>query len=144
MQQVGTLVEVQPLSTCIYHPQTSGLVECFNDTLKHMLCKFALSSLHQWPKWLPLLLFAIRQVTQAFTGFSPFELLYGWKPREVIDILSKGWANPEPMHQTPAQSVKEVKAWLRQETQLTQEALGWVQQWPKERYDRKVQARVFQ
>lgn len=30
-----------------------------------------------WDRWLPYLLFAYREVPQAITGFSPFELLFG-------------------------------------------------------------------
>ena len=40
---------------------------------------------------LPYLLFAYREVPQASTGFSPFELLYGWPVRGPSDILLKAW-----------------------------------------------------
>lgn len=42
-----------------------------------------------WDKWLPFLLFAYREVPQASTGFSPFELLYGWRVQGLLDLLRK-------------------------------------------------------
>lgn len=45
--------------------------------LKGMLRKFVADTGCDWDKWLPFILFAYREVPQASTGFSPFELLYG-------------------------------------------------------------------
>lgn len=61
----------------MYHPQTDGLVERLNRTLKSMLRKFIEDDPRQWDRWLPALLFAVGEVPEASTGFSPFELLYG-------------------------------------------------------------------
>ena len=44
-----------------------------------------------WDKLLPYLLFAYREVPQASTGFSPFELLYGRLVRGPLDILNESW-----------------------------------------------------
>ena len=68
------------LRTSPYHPQTDGLVERFNQTLKEMLRKTASEEGKAWHKLLPYVLFAYREVPQESTGFSPFELVYG---REV-------------------------------------------------------------
>ena len=59
----------------MYHPQTD--VERFNKTLKSMLRKFVHKDSRNWDKWLDPLLFAVWEVPQASTGFSPFELLFG-------------------------------------------------------------------
>lgn len=39
-----------------YHPETDGLVERFNQTLKRMLRKFVSDTGKDWDKWLPFLL----------------------------------------------------------------------------------------
>ena len=72
------MLHVHPIRTSPYHPQTDGLVERFNQTLKSMLRKSATQEGKDWDKLLPYLLFAYREVPQASTGFSPFKLLYGW------------------------------------------------------------------
>lgn len=39
----------------------------------------------------PYLMFAIREVLQASTGYSPFELLYGRHPRGLLDVTKETW-----------------------------------------------------
>ena len=41
----------------------------------------------EWHSYLPLVLFAYREVKQDSTGFSPFELVYGRTPRGPADIF---------------------------------------------------------
>ena len=41
MQQVNTLVRIGHIRTSPYHPQTDGLAERFNETLKTMIRRFA-------------------------------------------------------------------------------------------------------
>ena len=44
-----------------------------------------------WDKMVPYLLFAYREVPQASTGFSPFELLYGREVLGPLDVLRDQW-----------------------------------------------------
>ena len=45
-----------------------------------------------WDKWLPYMLSAYREIPQASTGFSPFELVYGRSVIEdQLDILKDTW-----------------------------------------------------
>ena len=85
------MLHIKPIKTSPYHPQTDGLVERFNQTLKAMLRKAATDEGKDWDKWVPYLLFAYREVPQASTGFSPFELLYGRPVRGPLDILRETW-----------------------------------------------------
>ena len=66
-------------------------MEQFNQTLKTLLRKAAVEDGKVWDKLLPYLLFAYREVPQATTGFSPFELLYGRDVRGPLDILRESW-----------------------------------------------------
>ncbi|KAG6930496.1 hypothetical protein G0U57_003644, partial [Chelydra serpentina] len=74
-----------------YHPQSNGLVERFNGTLKMMLKTFMNQHPQDWDKYLPHLLFAYREVPQESTGFSPFELLYGRRVRGPLDLMRDEW-----------------------------------------------------
>lgn len=77
LRQVYRLLGIKGIRTTPYHPQTDGLTERFNRTLKQMVRKYVSESGADWDQWIPYLLFAYREVPQSSTGFSPFELLYG-------------------------------------------------------------------
>ncbi|XP_068069442.1 uncharacterized protein isoform X2 [Danio rerio] len=91
LKQVYQLLGIKSLRTTPYHPQTDGLTERFNQTLKQMLRKFVDETGKNWDQWLPYILFAYREVPQASTGFSPFELLYGHEVRGPLTLLKEMW-----------------------------------------------------
>ena len=91
LHEVYTLLNIKRIRTTPYHPQTDGLVERFNGSLKDMLQKFVNRNQKDWDEYLPYLLFAYWEVPQETTGFSPFELLYGRKVRGPLDILRENW-----------------------------------------------------
>ena len=87
LKHLYRLLLVDAVRTSPYHPQTDGLVERFNQTLKAMLRKTAMKSGKDWDKLIPALLFAYREVPQESTGYSPFELLYERDVRGPLDVL---------------------------------------------------------
>ena len=74
MQEVSRLLSLQQLTTMPYHPMCNGLVERFHATLKQVLRRMCVERPKDWDKYLPALLFAIREVPQESLGFAPFEL----------------------------------------------------------------------
>uniref|UniRef100_A0AAX7U441 Gypsy retrotransposon integrase-like protein 1 n=1 Tax=Astatotilapia calliptera TaxID=8154 RepID=A0AAX7U441_ASTCA len=116
LKQVHQLLGIKGLRTTPYHPQTDGLTERFNQTLKQMLRKFVNDTGTDWDQWLPYLLFAYREVPQVSTGFSPFELLYGHEMRERLEKM----------------------------TELAQAHMGAAQQHQKVWYDRSARERSFE
>ena len=86
LRELYRLLHVDAIRTSPYHPQTDGLVERFNQTLKAMLKRTASEEGKDWDKLIPFLLFAYREVPQESTGYSPFELLYGRDVRGPLDI----------------------------------------------------------
>lgn len=94
VKQVYQLLGIPSLRTTPYHPQTDGLTECFNQTLKQMLRKFVNDWGTDRDQWLPYLIFAYREVSQASTGFSPFELLYGYEIGCPLSLLREMGERP--------------------------------------------------
>ncbi|XP_078496945.1 uncharacterized protein LOC144753011 [Lissotriton helveticus] len=77
--------------TTPYHPQSNGLVERFNKTLKGMIRSLPESLQRKWDVLLPCLLFSYREAPQKGVGFSPFELLYGHPVRGPLSLVKDGW-----------------------------------------------------
>ena len=81
LQETASLLGITQLPTSGGHPQTDGLVERFNRTLKQMLAKLVAKGGHNWDCLLGPILFAYRTTPHCSTGLSPFYLLYGRSPQ---------------------------------------------------------------
>lgn len=92
----------------------------FNETLKRMLQKFVSETGKDWPQWVPFLLFAIREVPQASTGFSPFKLLYLWQPRGHVRCAQGIVSNPGPGGGSPVSYLEALRKKMRASAQLAQ------------------------
>ncbi|CAH8507741.1 unnamed protein product [Heterobilharzia americana] len=77
-----------------YHPQTNGLTERNNRTLKEWLA----SKGGNWEKKLLLVLLVHRASVQGTTKKSASQLMYGRKPR--LPIHSKTWPQQQPWNMT--------------------------------------------
>ncbi|XP_078793179.1 uncharacterized protein LOC144987743 [Oryzias latipes] len=144
LKQVYSLLGVKGIKTTPYHPQTDGLVERFNQTLKTMLRKFVSETGTDWDQWLPYLLFAYREVPQASTGFSPFELLYGRQVRGPLDLLKDYWEKPVTDKDNVVSYVLKMRERLERMSTLAQEHMRSAQAQQKTWYDKKAKDRIFQ
>lgn len=144
LKEVYNLLHVSPIRTSPYHPQTDGLVERFNQTLKTMLRKSAKEDGKDWDKLLPYILFAYREVPQSSTGFSPFELLFGRQVRGPLDILKENWEAQEKSSESVVSYVLAMRDRLAQMTELVQHNLGRAQRQQKRWYDCNARSREFQ
>ncbi len=84
------MLGIDSIATSPYRPQSNGVVERLHGTLKPMLAK-AVDSGIDWAEFLPLALFAIRQVPNRDLGYSPHYLVYS----RDVHVLYKGWVDRE-------------------------------------------------
>ena len=84
---LSELYGVQKLRTSPYHAQTNGQVERMNQTIIHMIGKLEEDRKACWSKHLPELLMAYNATRSAVTGYSPYYLLFGRRPRIPVDYL---------------------------------------------------------
>ena len=146
MQEVNRLLSVKHLVTTPYHPQCNGLVEKFHFVLKSMLRKLCAERPKDWDRYLPAVLFAYREVPQASTGFSLFELLYGRTVRGPMNILKDLWTAEIDSDETKStyQYIVDLRERLEKTCKLAQENLECAQEKGKLYFDKKSKRRKFE
>lgn len=72
--------------TSAYHPQSNGLDERLNQTLKSKLRLLVNEHMDDWDELIDNVLFAYRSSRQASTKCTPFLLMYGREARLPIDL----------------------------------------------------------
>uniref|UniRef100_A0A8C5WHT0 Gypsy retrotransposon integrase-like protein 1 n=1 Tax=Leptobrachium leishanense TaxID=445787 RepID=A0A8C5WHT0_9ANUR len=142
-QQLWRLCGVRALHSAPYHPQTNGLCERFNGTLKQLIRAFVHES-RDWEKYLPHLLFAYREVPQESTGYSPFELLYGRQVRGPLDLVRAQWEGVQEEDGVPVLDyVLKLRERLAELAGFVQENMETAQAQQKAWYDRAACSRSF-
>ena len=136
-------LKVKQIRTSVYHPQTDGLVERFNKTLKHMLRKVIAVDGKNWDQLLPYVLFSIREVPQGSTGFSPFELLYGRRPRGLLDVAKEAWEQQPSTQRSIVEHVEQMHHRMTQVWPLVREHMQQAQAQQAQVYNRGAQVREF-
>ena len=144
LAEVYRLLHVKALRTTPYHPQTDGLVERFNKTLKEMLRKTADEEGKDWDKLLPFVLFAYREVPQESTGYSPFELLYGREVRGPLDVMRESWETPQNVEEGVLSYVLSMREKFEQMELLVQSNMRRAQRFQKQWYDKGAKQRQLQ
>ena len=100
LRLVSTQLGIQQLFTSPYHPQTNGLTERLNRTLKQQISAY-IDPLHStWDRILPFVTHAYNTTVQASTRISPFRALYGRDPRLPPEV-----AVPQPTTRLHADAV---------------------------------------
>ena len=139
LKELYHLVGIHQIRTTPYHPQTDGLVERFNRTFKDMLKRVLVESTRDWDQLVPCVLFAYREVPQASTGFSPFELIFGRDVRGPLDVLQEEWVSARSEEDTQDSIIKYVtQVRERMESAHEKENMEQAQEVQKTWYDKKA------
>ena len=136
LQDTAAILGLKQLPTSGGHPQTDGLVERFNRTLKSMLVKLVEAKGRNWDKLLGPVLLAYRTTPQASSGETPFFLMYGRDCR-----LPTGLDFYSPIVRAPtieSDYGRELFAELKVARQLAKQNIGKSQVAQKSLYDKSA------
>ena len=113
--------------------------------MKQMLQTMCAERRNDWDKYLPALLFALREIPQELLGFSPFELLYGRNVRGPMQILKELWSVEEHDERVllTYQYVIVLKQRLEQTCKLAQDSIRKLDLKQKDFYDKRPKSRKF-
>ena len=80
-KELFTLLGIKHTTTTPAHPQCNAQVEVFNKTVAKYLASFVDNSTLDWEQYIPALMFSYNTSYHSTTHTTPYELLYGMKPR---------------------------------------------------------------
>uniref|UniRef100_A0A3B1JG75 Gypsy retrotransposon integrase-like protein 1 n=1 Tax=Astyanax mexicanus TaxID=7994 RepID=A0A3B1JG75_ASTMX len=86
MAEVCRILGIHKTRTTPLHPQSDGLVECFNRMLAAQLAMVSDKNQRDWDRHLPVVLLACRSAVQETTGFTPALLMFGRELRTPVSL----------------------------------------------------------
>ena len=96
-----------------------------------------------WDKLLPYLLFTYREMPQASTGFSPFELLYGRAVQGPLDVIRETWEADERSDDSVVSYLLATQEKLWDMAEIVEENLTKAQSKQKRWYNKGARLREF-
>ncbi|KAL0147152.1 hypothetical protein M9458_057676, partial [Cirrhinus mrigala] len=134
MADLCRLLRVKQLKTVeVYHPQTDGLVERFNQTLKQMLRRVAVEDKQDWDLMIPYF-----HKPRLASPPSAINL------RGLLDIAREAWEQQPAPHRSVMEHVKQMRERIDRIMPLVREHLSKAQQAQQCHYNRAAQPREFQ
>lgn len=86
-QAMCNMFGVNKTRTTPCHPQSDGLVDRCNRTLKDMLSKVINENQDDWDEWFPHVLLAYRTAVHSTKGITPHRMLFGREARIPVHLL---------------------------------------------------------
>lgn len=88
-KQLSKLFSIKHIFASPYHPQTCGALERSHSTLKEYLRSYIGENQNTWDLYIPSAMLAYNSNVHSTTGYSPLEILFGFKPYlpSSIDVL---------------------------------------------------------
>ena len=135
------MLDINKLRCTSYHAMGNGLNERYNRTLQEMLKPMVNEHQNDWDEYLEATNFAYNTAVHATTKCTPYELVFGMKPKVPLDLLAESpklelFFNPESYAET-------IQEELRRAYKRVSEARDLKMDKAKLRYDRKVRAASF-
>ena len=137
------LLDIHKTRTARYRPNSDGLVERNNRTIKKMLRSVVGSNPKDWEDHLPYVLMAYRATIHEGTKCSPNLLLFGEENRLPVDLLYASSITPELESQCPCEYVEWIRGASREAFAKARENLKKSAERQKKLYDRNTFMRYF-
>jgi len=141
IKHLCVLAQARKIRTTPYHPQTNGQCERFNHTLINMIGTLDPPQKARWRQHLSALAHAYNCTRCAVTGYSPYELMFGRKPRLPVDIdFGTTLQSAKDLdHPTYMKSLEKRLCWA---FKAAEKADKLAQEKAKKRYDRVKRVRA--
>lgn len=136
--QMCKLLQIKKMQTTPYHPQTNGALERTHRTLAEYLRHFVNRDPLTWDTWMPYATYVYNTTPHSSTGYTPYELMYGYPPK-LPSVLK---SNPTTSYNYDNYA-NELKARLQHSHQVAKENLIEQKGKSKKYYDKNTKPKTF-
>ena len=139
IKELCRITNMRKTHTTPYHPQGNAGPERFNRTLLDMLGTLENEKKRDWKKYIASLVFYYNSTPHDSTKFSPYELMFGRKPKLPIDVQFEK-VTEEITNKTTREFVADLKDRLEKTRQVVEQHTDKAKRKQKRYYDRKATA----
>ncbi|XP_070409443.1 uncharacterized protein [Nothobranchius furzeri] len=136
IKELCQIAGIRKTRTTPYHPRGNP-VERFNRTLLDMLGTLGSQEKSHWKDYVKPLVHAYNCTRSEVTGFTPYELMFGRRPRLPVD-LAFGLPVKEQRHKSHSQYVQDLKSRLEQSYEVATRTAAKVAERNKILFDKRV------
>ncbi|XP_060585420.1 myb-like protein X [Ruditapes philippinarum] len=140
IQELCHLLNTKKSRTTIYHPMGNSTPERFNRSLLNMLGTLNASQKQDWKKYVPSLVYAYNSTPHESTNVSPFELMFGRKPKLPIDSMFEQVTEEEETTKSVNEYIEDLKKRMTSTREIVKEFNDKARAKQKEQYDIKAKA----
>ena len=139
IKHVTKVLKMKHSISSAYHPQTNGALERSHSTLKDYLKHYITPKQHDWDKYISIAMFCYNTHIHSSTKFTPYELVFGVKPRIPSTLTSA----PEFRYTYDAYH-HQLQHRLQRSHEIARENLINMKEKSKIRYDQSSTSHKFQ
>lgn len=132
------LLRIQKLQTTAFHPESNGSLERSHRVLKEYLRHYIKEDESNWEDWIPYAVHVYNTSTHTSTGYTPFQLVYGFK--STMPSILQG--NPS-VQNTYDDFVAELRNRMQTAHLVARENLMSAKEQSKEQYDKNARVPIF-
>ncbi|KAK3270799.1 hypothetical protein CYMTET_20817 [Cymbomonas tetramitiformis] len=136
-QELMCLMGVKIARTTSYNPRSDGQAEHTNRVIEDMLRSFVDANVEDWDLYATNVEFAINDSRGESTGFTPFELVYGFSPLSQLDMFLEAAQSTAGRRKGGVGTAHEVAAKFSSQLRDARQRLELAQQRQREQFDRR-------
>lgn len=131
LKQLVKLLGSQHTFSTAYHPQTNGSLERFHAVLRDHIRMYSTKTSHDWDRRVPLAIMCHNTSLNQSTGFTPHELLFGYRPRLLYTFK-------ETREYTTNDYLNDLNERLKVSRDIAQRNINEMKEKAKVRYDSQI------
>ena len=140
-QEMCKLLQINKTRTTAYHPQSDGLIERMNRTIKEILAKYISVNQTDWDKFVDSVVFAYNSTIHDTTGITPYRMVFGEEIVLPVDLATeKVNAEQSTIPKNQAEYVRELQRSLNEMYDIVRDVTNKLSFRQKRYYDRNVRS----